>query len=58
MAKLKDRIGEKRKKDLHQPEKRLYIPPKLNEYGSLEKLTQSGGSVGTDGSGTKRGKLT
>ena len=29
--------------------KKPYASPRLTEYGKVEKLTQSGGSVGTDG---------
>jgi len=35
-----------------QPDKKTYRPPKLTEYGSVAKLTQSGsGTLPDDGSG-------
>jgi hypothetical protein len=35
-----------------QPDKKKYRPPKLTEYGSVAKLTQSGtGTLPDDGSG-------
>jgi hypothetical protein len=35
-----------------QPDKKMYRPPRLTEYGSVAKLTQSGnGTAPDDGSG-------
>jgi hypothetical protein len=31
--------------------KKTYAPPRLVEYGNLEKLTQGGGGAGNDGIG-------
>lgn len=31
--------------------KKAYVAPSLIEYGSIEKLTQSGNGTGTDGGG-------
>ena len=31
------------------PEKKSYVPPRLLEYGSIAKLTQTGGATTADG---------
>lgn len=44
MIKRKDSKGEEEVKNIKQHGRKAYAPPKLTEYGSVEKLTQ--GSTG------------
>jgi hypothetical protein len=49
------RSTEERMEKKQEPAKRLYVRPRLIEYGSVAKLTESGGShTPTDGAALKK----